>query len=55
MGPRGIEVPDLPEWLNSDAARNVDFSERYAERNERDYQEFAKASRSGRLQAIDGV
>ncbi len=32
-----------------------DFSERYAEQNERDYQAFGQAIRSGRLQAIEGV
>jgi uncharacterized protein (DUF2252 family) len=31
------------------------FSERYADRNERDYQSFAEAVRSGRLQALEGV
>jgi len=33
----------------------TDFSERYANQNERDYQAFAKAIRTGRLQAIEGV
>jgi uncharacterized protein (DUF2252 family) len=33
----------------------ADFSERYADQNERDYQAFAKAVSSGRLQAIEGV
>jgi hypothetical protein len=33
----------------------VTFSERYADRNEQDYQAFANAIRSGRLQALDGV
>jgi hypothetical protein len=33
----------------------TDFSERYADQNERDYQEFVKAIRSGRLQALEGV
>jgi uncharacterized protein (DUF2252 family) len=32
-----------------------DFSERYADQNERDYQAFAKAIGSGRLQAVEGV
>jgi uncharacterized protein (DUF2252 family) len=32
-----------------------DFSERYADQNERDYQAFAAAIRSGRLQALEGV
>jgi uncharacterized protein (DUF2252 family) len=31
------------------------FSERYADQNERDYEEFVKAVSSGRLEAIEGV
>ena len=33
----------------------TDFCERYADQNERDYQEFVTAFRSGRLQAVEGV
>jgi uncharacterized protein (DUF2252 family) len=33
----------------------ADFSERYADQNERDYQAFAEAVSSGRLQALEGV
>jgi uncharacterized protein (DUF2252 family) len=33
----------------------TNFSERYADRNEQDYEEFVKAIRSGRLQAVEGV
>ena len=33
----------------------TDFSERYADQNDRDYQAFAEAVRSGRLQAVEGV
>jgi uncharacterized protein (DUF2252 family) len=33
----------------------TDFSERYADQNEQDYQAFVKAVRSGRLEAIEGV
>jgi uncharacterized protein (DUF2252 family) len=33
----------------------TDFSQRYADQNEQDYEEFIKAIRSGRLQAIEGV
>jgi hypothetical protein len=33
----------------------TDFSERYADQNERDYQTFANAVGSGRLKAIEGV
>jgi uncharacterized protein (DUF2252 family) len=33
----------------------TDFSERYADQNEQDYQAFAKAVRSGRLEAVEGI
>ena len=33
----------------------TDFSARYADQNERDYQAFTSAIRSGRLQAVQGV
>jgi uncharacterized protein (DUF2252 family) len=33
----------------------TDFAKRYAEQNELDYQAFAKAIRSGRLEALEGV
>ncbi len=33
----------------------ADFSERYADQNDRDYEAFAEAIRSGRLEAIEGV
>jgi uncharacterized protein (DUF2252 family) len=33
----------------------TDFSERYADQNEQDYEQFVKAIGSGRLQAIEGV
>jgi uncharacterized protein (DUF2252 family) len=33
----------------------ADFSERYADQNERDFRAFTKAIRSGRLEAIEGV
>jgi uncharacterized protein (DUF2252 family) len=33
----------------------TDFSQRYADQNERDYQEFVKAIRSGRLEALEGA
>jgi hypothetical protein len=33
----------------------TDFSERYADQNERDYQEFVAAVRAGRLEALEGV
>ena len=33
----------------------ADFSERYADQNEQDYQPFVEAIRSGRLEATEGV
>jgi uncharacterized protein (DUF2252 family) len=33
----------------------TDFSERYADQNEQDYQAFAAAIKSGRLEAIEGI
>jgi uncharacterized protein (DUF2252 family) len=33
----------------------TDFAERYADQNERDYEAFLSAIRSGRLQAVEGV
>jgi uncharacterized protein (DUF2252 family) len=33
----------------------TDFSQRYADQNEQDYQEFTTAVRSGRLEAVEGV
>ena len=33
----------------------TDFSERYADQNDRDYRAFRKAIQSGRLQAVEGV
>jgi uncharacterized protein (DUF2252 family) len=33
----------------------TDFSQRYADQNEKDYEEFVKAVRSGRIQAVEGV
>jgi uncharacterized protein (DUF2252 family) len=33
----------------------TDFSQRYADQNEKDYQEFVNAVQSGRLEAIEGV
>ena len=48
----------MAEYLGRDDAfdRSItDFSERYADQNEQDYEEFVKAVRSGRLQAVEGV
>jgi uncharacterized protein (DUF2252 family) len=48
----------IAEYLGEDDQfdRSItDFSSRYADQNERDYQGFAKAIRSGRLEATEGV
>jgi Uncharacterized protein conserved in bacteria (DUF2252) len=48
----------IAEYLGGSDAfdRSItDFSERYAEQNEQDYQQFVTAVRSGRLEAIEGV
>jgi uncharacterized protein (DUF2252 family) len=48
----------MAEYLGRDDAfdRSItDFSERYADQNEHDYEEFVKAVRSGRLEAVEGV
>ncbi len=48
----------MAAYLSRDDAfdRSItDFSERYADQNEQDYEEFVKAVRSGRLQAVEGV
>ena len=48
----------IAAYLGDDDAfdRSVtDFSERYADQNEQDYEAFVKAIRSGRLEALEGV
>jgi uncharacterized protein (DUF2252 family) len=48
----------MREYLGRDDAfdRSIaDFCERYADQNEKDYGEFVKAVRSGRLEAVEGV
>jgi uncharacterized protein (DUF2252 family) len=48
----------MAEYLGEDDEfdRSItDFSERYADQNEQDYQQFVKAARSGRLLAVEGV
>jgi uncharacterized protein (DUF2252 family) len=48
----------IAEYLGSSDAFDqsiTDFSQRYADQNEKDYQEFVKAIRSGRLEAVEGV
>jgi uncharacterized protein (DUF2252 family) len=55
---RSGDAVAIAEYLGRDDAFDqsiIDFCERYADRNERDYEEFVKAVRSGRLEAVEGV
>jgi uncharacterized protein (DUF2252 family) len=48
----------MTSYLGRDDAfdRSItDFSERYADQNEQDYEQFVKAIRSGRLEATEGI
>jgi hypothetical protein len=48
----------IAEYLGASDAFDksiTDFSQWYADQNERDYQEFVTAIRSGRLEAVEGV
>ena len=53
----GDPVAIAATWADGDAFDRAitDFSERYADQNERDFQVFAEAIRGGRLQAVEGV
>jgi Uncharacterized protein conserved in bacteria (DUF2252) len=59
-GPALVELmaPITLTYLAGDEAFDqsvTDFCERYADQNEQDYEEFVKAVRSGRLEAVEGV
>jgi len=47
----------IAEYLADDSFDRpiADFSQRYADQNEKDYEEFRKAIKSGRLEAAEGV
>ena len=48
----------IAEYLGTSDAFDTpitDFSRRYSDQNERDYQQFVTAIRSGRLEALEGV
>jgi hypothetical protein len=48
----------LPKYLGSDGAFDnaiADFSVRYADQNQRDYDTFAKAIADHRIQAVTGI
>ena len=53
----GVAVA-MAEYLGLDDTFDrsiIDFCERYADQNGRDYEEFVKAVRSGRLEAVEGL
>ena len=55
---RSGDAVAMAEYLGLDDTFDrsiIDFCERYADQNERDYEEFVKAVRSGRLEAIEGL
>jgi uncharacterized protein (DUF2252 family) len=55
---RSGDAVAIAEYLGATDAFDTsitDFCERYADQNERDYQEFVAAIRSGRLEAVEGV
>ena len=55
---RSGDAVAIAEYLSGGEAFDeaiTDFSERYANQNERDFQGFEKAVRSGRIQAHEGV
>jgi hypothetical protein len=48
----------IAEYLGASDAFDraiTDFSERYADQNEQDYEQFVTAVRSGQLEALEGV
>ena len=48
----------IAEYLGKDDRFDksiTDFSDRYADQNERDFRAFTEAIRTGRLQALEGV
>ena len=54
----GSQPRTVAEYLGTSDAFDTsitDFSRRYADQNERDYQQFVTAIRSGRLEALEGV
>ena len=55
---RSGDAVAIAEYLGGSDAFDksiTDFSERYADQNEHDYQEFVNAVKSGRLEAVEGV
>jgi len=55
---RSGDAVAIAEYLGRDDTFDrsiINFCERYADRNEQDYEEFVKAVQAGRLQAVEGV
>ena len=55
---RSGDAVAIAEYLGRDDTFDrsiVDFCERYADRNEQDYEEFVKAVQAGRLEAVEGI
>jgi predicted alpha/beta hydrolase len=55
---RSGDAVAIAEYLGTSDAFDqsiTDFSQRYADQNERDYQQFVNAVKSGRLEAREGV
>ncbi len=55
---RSGDAVAIAEYLGRDDTFDrsvIDFCERYADRNDQDYEEFVKAVRAGRLEAVEGV
>ena len=55
---RSGDAVAIAEYLGGSDAFDksiTDFSQRYADQNERDYEEFVTAVKSGRLEAVEGV
>ena len=52
----GDPVAIAHTWATATFDRSItDFSARYADQNEQDFQAFVQAVRTGRLQAVEGV
>jgi len=50
-----VARPENPGKSDAFALSITDFSERYADQKEQDYNEFVNAIRRGRLEALEGV
>ena len=56
IGPFGTALDPLQFGPGDESDKSVtDFSERYADQNEQDYEDFVTAIRAGRLAVLEGV